>query len=98
MSDLLIRGMEKPQDWRDCIFGNGAAQCNLRPALGYCNSEICPLISIPEHGRLIDADELKADDYTLARLQIDFDDDGMPRSWREFIDLDDAPTAIPASK
>ena len=65
MSGVYISGIEKP---KSCLF------CELRsdggPDFSYCIinkkmlknlasiSQSCPLIEVPDHGRLIDADEL----------------------------------------
>ncbi|MBQ9719711.1 MAG: hypothetical protein IJV64_03355 [Oscillospiraceae bacterium] len=59
MADILIRGLEMPKTWRDCLFSNGAAQCKLdkMELCGLCYRQRCPLVPIPPHGDLIDKDE-----------------------------------------
>lgn len=66
---VLIKGMEMPTRCEDCFcFRRNAeydyAYCNISSAnvLGHGNERLnnCPLVEIPPHGRLIDADELRA--------------------------------------
>jgi len=65
MASLLIKGMDMPNG---CINPKNGNAC---PILLYCmcgcthplvgkRGADCPLVEIPTHGRLIDADELKA--------------------------------------
>ena len=60
---ILIKGMEMPDNCHVCIAGYGGC-CYLAPAEadGICpdngRADFCPLIEIPKHGRLIDADSL----------------------------------------
>ena len=81
---VLIKDMEMPER---------CGQCFLR--VGNCKQRIymeqrpkgCPLVELPPHGRLIDADELakhKYENIWTNRLIIDADD------------LDDATTVIEA--
>ena len=71
---VLIKGMEMPQAcfWRD--KNDSLIICPLYDADGYCGADgkqrclvpenemqnDCPLIELPPHGRLIDADEMVA--------------------------------------
>ena len=70
---VLIKGMELPAECRECkmltyystsgcsmcdITGNALAR-NFKPIPFDGRPDWCPLIEIPEHGRLIDADALK---------------------------------------
>lgn len=54
MSDILIRGMEMPTSGRVIAIyklqGKFYASAN--------GTELCPLVELPPHGRLIDADAL----------------------------------------
>ena len=67
---IYIKNIEMPKSCRECRFCNGSvffipdcgvcAWCNVDGKVrdAYTMQD-CPLIPIPEHGRLIDADELK---------------------------------------
>ena len=73
MADILIRGMEMPQECRSCPFHHETYLRTRHICLANKNEEIehldivdpfCPLLSLPEwHGRLVDAREVleKAD-------------------------------------
>ena len=63
MADILIRGMEMPKNCSRCQFCFGAN--NICPwtreyATSTKRHPDCPLIELPPHGRLIDADKLLA--------------------------------------
>ena len=69
MSDLLIRGMEMPKNCCGCVFSwytpTGKTPFCKRTGKDltadvYFNkrSSDCPLVPVPPHGRLIDADAL----------------------------------------
>ena len=65
MSDILIKGMEMPKCCDECpmsqlINDNQYAYCHLLKEgtkVGYMLRD-CPLVEVPPHGRLIDADAL----------------------------------------
>lgn len=65
---VLVKGMEMPKDCNTCCFhGFGDRDCKLIVCSLTGNSTPlshmadCPLIEVPTpHGRLVDADELKA--------------------------------------
>ena len=64
---ILIKGMEMPQNCDNCLFDN-SIWCLLNPKSADMIYDIadgrpkwCPLIEIPPHGRLIDADALETD-------------------------------------
>lgn len=63
---VLIKGMKMPQSCHECVAGYGGC-CFVAPAEadGICpdngRADFCPLIPIPPHGRLIDADALRAE-------------------------------------
>ena len=66
MADILIRGMEMPERCEKCRFCKRWEEgiycgATATPILGHGNARLnnCPLIEVPPHGRLIDADELK---------------------------------------
>lgn len=71
MSDLLIRGMKMPTSCRACQLKMNCDDCEgwecvcvpLRKQIGYLDDLLadkrrddCPLVPVPPHGRLIDAD------------------------------------------
>ena len=63
MNDILIRGMEMPKGCDECTCNSGI-YCNAMP-IAFCGytededrPEWCPLVEVPTHGRLIDADAL----------------------------------------
>lgn len=90
MADILIRGMEMPENCAFCPCSNNEtrfcwAAKEYIPMLG--RPAFCPLVHLPEwHGRLIDADELIADCVFPSKQ---FED-----AFRELIG--DAPTIVPA--
>lgn len=74
MSGIYIPGMEMPKSCRECewcvhtIPGDKYICHKMKRAvIGVCETDIetvnvcCPLISVPDHGRLIDADKLVRD-------------------------------------
>ena len=104
MSDILIRGMERPKSCDKCKL------CALIPVgmYGLCrkcmplnrNAKItvrrkdCPLHELPEHGDLIDRDAFREEnEYYLHREFIN------PK-YEDTLDdlLKDAPVIVPASK
>lgn len=75
---VLIKGMEMPKSCRECewcvhtIPGDKYICYRMKRAvIGVCETDIetvnvcCPLVPVPDHGRLIDADALmlKIQDY-----------------------------------
>ena len=76
---VYIKGMEMPTSCWDCYFQD-CGNCILNAhkvvdkcILDGCRDADCPLVTVPPHGRLIDADELcktiiyaKADDFLKA--------------------------------
>ena len=55
---VLIKGMEMPKDCDDCRF-HKSYYCVLTDIITN-GMQGCPLVEVPPHGRLVDADELKA--------------------------------------
>ena len=86
MSDILIRGMEMPKSCNSCMFdvyGLCLINSNLERKDELTHS--CPLIPVPDHGRLGDLDKLE--DYFKAY------------KWDKAADIVCfAPTIIPADK
>ena len=78
---ILIKGMEKPKECYCCpcstINMNGRwGKCNLlgRDYAGNPHKiyDDCPLVEIPPHGRLIDADEIiKEQNYTVTDTNVE---------------------------
>lgn len=95
MSDLLIRGMEMPTTCGKCKIKN-AIECNrwkLVRSVVLDRHRDCPLIPVPPHGRLIDADALDAD---LERQDMHTGEwDAVGFSIEE---IENAPTIIPAEE
>lgn len=68
---VIVKGMEMPKNCKTCPFSDHEAWC-LIPGdwreRYYCpddeRSEYCPLIELPPHGRLIDADKLNIHDIS----------------------------------
>lgn len=60
---ILIKGMKMPKGCDECTCNSGI-YCNAMP-INFCGytededrPEWCPLVEVPQHGRLIDADAL----------------------------------------
>lgn len=89
---ILIKGMEMPTSCYECAIKSWDGEYDVCPFSGIRALSIgiqndCPLVPVPPHGRLIDADALKAD--------------GFNESGRMFISnaqIFDAPTIIPAEE
>lgn len=103
MSDILIRGMEMPTSCAECVLNYDCFKCIVTGTPFFDREhnfddettrlDNCPLVPVPEHGRLIDADALMAEDRQIYRS------DGAAIGRRRYIELyeiDDAPTIIPA--
>lgn len=111
MSDILIKGIEMPRSCQECpceqcyVNNYGYVICRECPLLykGYTTAfgnerrEDCPLIEIPSHGRLIDADALC---ISLERLAADkWNQKAAPVNWAYVFEeclemVDNAPTII----
>lgn len=75
---ILIKGMDMPQGCNDCPLA-GDFKCNLMPSIPALCKEYdmavqngkrlnnCPLVEIPPHGRLIDADAGAKRGWTISR-------------------------------
>lgn len=99
---VLIKGMEMPTSCQNCFASDdGSRFCKAAkeyiPMLG--KPKFCPLVPVPPHGRLIDADALmgviRAHDYPL-RAHFNSTDNGMFTIGIQQA-VDEAPTIIPAS-
>ena len=95
---ILIPGMEMPTSCGQClnIGWHYVFECRLDDVEEGERLPNCPLVELPPHGRLIDADKLNKKPKKCFRVQ----DGAFPKSeW--FIrasDLFDAPTVIPAEE
>ena len=97
MSGVYIKGMAMPTDCIHCRFrGFGGIQnekvvCSFTGRNAFINTverfDDCPLVPVPDHGRLIDADALK-ENWFLTELG---------NKVIEVQEIDAAPTIIPAS-
>ena len=64
MSGIYIKGMEMPKSCWDCFAcHDGWCIINQKIEGHRTVTHSCPLISVPQHGRLIDADALKESAY-----------------------------------
>jgi len=58
---ILIKGMETPKDCWNCRFADteeGGCLVDQKTHGDWDEPDECPLVPVPPHGRLIDADEL----------------------------------------
>ncbi len=106
---VLVRGMEMPTSCDDCPLG-GSLCCHLLrgvPALWaeYTNAvrekrrhSDCPLVPVPQHGRLIDADALT--NHVVEKYNVKKVGEQKAFEMADFIlfDIPNAPTIIPASE
>lgn len=100
---ILIKGLHKPDKNHSCPF--------VDAEYGYCLVDLgitgrgekceymkeCPLIELPDHGRLIDADKLKESHCVECTLYPDRCL-GDNCDWSSIYHLDHAPTVIPAER
>lgn len=127
MSDILIKNVEMPKNCEECPFfddiytrmdDDDTYRCDLIGGLSYWQyagkaEKDCPLIELPPHGRLIDADVVekeieryeKISGYPVGEEPKEFTgDDGWETvrytAWmaRFFIAEQNAPTIIPADE
>lgn len=104
---IYIKGMEMPKNCCQCpvnmeVCKRGYKYLLAHPELYDNRADDCPIIEIPPHGRLIDADALKAQ-WLEAEKRIGADE-VIPLPLRDYItdgcvyDLDNAPTIIEGDK
>lgn len=101
MSDLLIRGMEMPETCFKCKLSRMTpsiyAWCILTEKCYPADQPPpveCPLIPVPPHGRLIDADALLSKDYQVYNEYGDV----IGRRHLSVYDIQEAPTIIQAEE
>ena len=94
---IIIKGMEMPKSCRACMFSRTDIRnidwCALTGEDLPCD---CPIIEVPPHGRLIDADAL----YEMCALDTSTDVMASTKRINEYMQLkiDDAPTIIEAEE
>ena len=94
MSDILIKGMEMPKDgvyWCEIGVAGEIATITIHGE----DRKSFPLVPVPPHGRLIDADALKAEGWELQMFR--HDEYGCSITCRS-LDSEDIPTIIPAEE
>lgn len=99
MAGIYIPGMEMPENCGVCRFAvDGWCYAYGKPNIDALSNSgktnWCPLIPVPDHGRLIDADALVLKGYALSVIR-----SGSYGTFRidvPLIDTDAAPTIIPA--
>lgn len=98
MSGVYIKGLKMPTDFsgtRLIIYPNGQV---LFPHRTYFDElHGVEAIPVPDHGRLIDADEYRNEFMNAVYDELN-DDSDWNRANRIIDAFDDAPTIIPASK
>lgn len=103
MAGVYIKNMEMPEKCEDCRFWDG--QNNGCPIVHMITlrrthqkkPDWCPLVEVPDHGDLIDRDEM------LEKASLCVSDFGTPdERWRPdrdwFLGINAMPTVIPADK
>ena len=89
---VLIKDMEMPRGCYDCTLESICGRWAKHDAEWQKTNrdEDCPLVSVPPHGRLIDADALIDD---VRRNSESYFADDFAHEW-----VDNAPTIIPSSE
>lgn len=91
----VVINMKMPENCRECRFGYDGKCFAEQPFHRFFvgDTHKCPLIELPPHGRLIDADALS---YQLEKQETI---DGQPRAIRRARRIvNDFPTTIPAEE
>ena len=108
MSDILIKGMEMPKNCQECaLYIDGACYGkgyrDYRSIMDTAKPDDCPLVELPPHGRLIDADkfEFEMNDKLLVALTEKYGEEeakgGLHFSFRDCIsNIQYQPTVIEA--
>lgn len=103
---VLIQGMEMPDDCYSCPFRElvdrdtdicfiTGERFSALFTLNQQKNADCPLVEIPPHGRLIDADDL----FQLLDGGYDVDMDDLPETKAALLEMiTNAPTIIPGDK
>lgn len=106
--DILIKNMDKPKSCDDCRFteqGQGYLTCAITGNYAIDSTyKSCPLVALPLHGRLIDADAFKeaSKDKSVKCAMVIADGTAIGCElipMKEFYDwVDKAPSIVEASK
>ena len=97
MSGIYIPGMEMPKGCEVCAFSKSSCTgesiyCGIDySTVPWSETEKpfdCPLVEVPDHGRLIDADAIP---FVIS-------EDGCMDDWAFRYDINDMPTIVPADK
>lgn len=87
---ILIKGMAKPRNCDACFFYT--EKCG-----GICrisDGNVCPIVEVPPHGRLIDVDRIGLTDFEIIMCNGDFKE-----ALKMLLDkINSAPTVIPAEE
>lgn len=101
---LLIKGMEMPISCWECHFGHGdtgVCVVDFKNHGDWNEPQNCPLVPVPPHGRLIDADALiialETQDYSGAPDTLE-KWTPMDMTKAEIADIRNAPTILPAEE
>ena len=103
MSGIYIKGIEMPKNCEECAIKSWDMEDYVCPFSGISTLCIsrqanCPLISVPDHGRLIDADALMSKFAEKVRRSNNSDFAPIPR-WNHAVAIvEEMPTIIPADK
>ena len=90
MSGVYIPGMQKPEKCDDCP---------LQTSYMICELSTCPLIPVPDHGRLVEADAvIEQIDEWLDTVGYATVGKGLSYYGELLGCIEDAPTIIPASR
>ena len=112
MSGIYIKGIEMPNDCRDCAFETyylncGETRCRATgktlatdfKAISFDGrANDCPLVAVPNHGRLIDADALQKSIEYVAGLDWNINVGASKGLEAAAYMVEDAMTIIPADK
>lgn len=94
---IMIKGMEMPDSCYGCRMRTDSDFCSAMPKefCGYTDDikrpGWCPLIELPSHGKLIDADRLLTDRMKSKYYHLPNGDTAIP-----IIDIEHAPTVLEA--
>ena len=88
---VLIKGMEMPTSCAECRFCG--EYCYAKGDENKYSKLPCPLVPVPDHGRLIDADALPTYDKPIGKMMMF----GGEYVYTQTA-IDNAPTIIPAEE